>query len=283
VSVFIPLPVMFYRAKRGRRAAAAIVGVVLGLVGVLGTGPEILFFGALLLIGFLLGELTRSGGSIEKTVGITCGATVAGGSAALMVYGALQRSSLVAMLSEAVRYNLDLTLALYRQTGVSEDQIRALAGSMDQIAQVLVGVMPALAAGSVLIVVWACLLAGRRLCRHFGVYFPEYGALDCWKAPEVLVWGVIASVVLMLLPGLSVKTVGLNGLVLFMIVYFFQGIAIIAFYLEKKQVPRALRLAAYGLIAVQQLIMLAVIAAGFFDTWFNFRRIGKPPAVPRGL
>jgi hypothetical protein len=29
---------------------------------------------------------------------------------------------------------------------------------------------------------------------------------------------------------------------------------------------------------VQQVVMLAVIGVGFFDTWFNFRKLGTPLA-----
>jgi hypothetical protein len=34
----------------------------------------------------------------------------------------------------------------------------------------------------------------------------------------------------------------------------------------------------YGLIAIQQVVMLAVVGVGFFDTWFNFRKLEKPLA-----
>ncbi len=40
--------------------------------------------------------------------------------------------------------------------------------------------------------------------------------------------------------------------------------------------PRVARMVLYGLIAIQQVVMLVVVGVGFFDTWFNFRKIGKP-------
>jgi len=84
--------------------------------------------------------------------------------------------------------------------------------------------------------------------------------------------------VLLLVPTLAAKMVGLNGLAVFMVIYFFQGMAVVAFFFQKKQIPRLARMVLYGLIAVQQLVMLAVIGVGFFDTWFNFRKLGKPLA-----
>jgi uncharacterized protein YybS (DUF2232 family) len=142
---------------------------------------------------------------------------------------------------------------------------------------VLVGMMPALVAASTLVVVWVSLISARPVFRRLGLTFPDYGPLDHWKAPEPLVWAAVGSGVLLLLPGFALKMLGLNGVIVLMVVYFFQGIAVVAFYLHKKQVPRLARIMVYFIIAVQQLVMLLVVAAGFFDTWFNFRKIEKPP------
>ena len=41
--------------------------------------------------------------------------------------------------------------------------------------------------------------------------------------------------------------------------YFFQGIAIVSFYFDKKRLPRFVRVFLYTLVALQQLVLLAVI------------------------
>jgi uncharacterized protein YybS (DUF2232 family) len=58
-----------------------------------------------------------------------------------------------------------------------------------------------------------------------------------------------------------------------MTIYFFQGIAIVSFYFEKKKLPRVLRFVLYSFIALQQIILLVVIGLGFFDIWLNFRKL----------
>jgi uncharacterized protein YybS (DUF2232 family) len=67
---------------------------------------------------------------------------------------------------------------------------------------------------------------------------------------------------------------GINGLIVLMTVYFFQGMAITTFFFQKKRFPFILRVFFYGLIVVQQFLLLLVIALGFFDTWLNFRKLG---------
>jgi uncharacterized protein YybS (DUF2232 family) len=277
-SAFIPVPIIFYRVKTGTQAARIIALATLGYVLLLGGRLEVLFFGELLLIGVLMGELISRRWPLEAMAAGVCGAVLGAGLAGIWVFGRFSGKGLVETISEGVRHNLELTLQLYRDMGLPQDQLSFLENSLDLIQQVLVGMMPALAIASTLVTVWICLLTARSLFLRRGLPVLDYGALDHWKAPEMLVWGVIASGVLLLLPGLVVKTLGLNGLLVFMVIYFFQGMAIVAYFLRKKQVPRVARMVLYSLIAIQQVVMLAVVGVGFFDTWFNFRKIGKPLA-----
>ena len=57
-------------------------------------------------------------------------------------------------------------------------------------------------------------------------------------------------------------------------IYFFQGMGIVAFFFEKKQLPRSFRIMLYALIALQQVLLLVIIGLGVFDLWLNFRKIG---------
>jgi uncharacterized protein YybS (DUF2232 family) len=277
-SAFIPVPLVFFRAKLGRPAATVIALAALGCAVLLGGRLEVLFFGELLLIGFAMGELMARQWPLEKTVAAVCVAVVIAGLAGLLASSLGTGQGLLTTLSEGVRYHLELSLQLYQQMGLSEDQLHFLESSIEGIQQVLVGMMPALVIDSTLMVTWISLLAARCVCQRRGLPFPDYGALNRWKAPELMVWGVIGSGVLLLVPTLAAKMVGLNGLAVFMVIYFFQGMAVVAFFFQKKQIPRLARMVLYGLIAVQQLVMLAVVGVGFFDTWFNFRKLGKPLA-----
>jgi len=60
-----------------------------------------------------------------------------------------------------------------------------------------------------------------------------------------------------------------------MSLYFFQGIAIAAFFFEKKKLPKMIRLFLYSLIGFQQIVLLFVIGMGFFDVWLDIRKLNK--------
>ena len=78
---------------------------------------------------------------------------------------------------------------------------------------------------------------------------------------------------MLILPHKALKIIGLNIILVLMTIYFFQGIAIVSFYFEKKQFSRMLRFLLYSLIAIQQIVLLVVIGLGIFDMWLNFRKL----------
>jgi len=278
VSLFIPLPVLFYRTKLGRSKGALIlvaVTVVVAFTMRWRSVASMVFFFELGLVGFILSEVFEMDLSLEKTVALTTGVVVGSGACMLGLYGLMSSSSPVAQLYNYMSSNLQLALDLYREIDASDERIDMVAESMEGILYVMLRILPAIAIVSTLLVVWSNLLLARPLLRRRQLHCPEFGILSEWKAPEPLVWIVIASGVLLLFPHKGLKLLGVNGLIIIMMVYFFQGIAIVSFYFEKKQFPKVLRGILYGLIAIQQLVLLLVIALGFFDMWIDFRRIKK--------
>jgi uncharacterized protein YybS (DUF2232 family) len=128
---------------------------------------------------------------------------------------------------------------------------------------------------STLFVTWVNLLMTRSLVRFRGLKIPDFGNLNQWKSPEILVWVVIAGGVLLLIPVKSLKIIGLNIVLGLIMIYFIQGISIVSFYFNKRKFPRILRGVLYGLIGVQQVFSMLVIGLGFFDLWIDFRKINK--------
>ena len=277
-ALFIPLPILYYRIKLGRIIGAFIPvfsGIVL-LIVIGGMSTDTLFFAELLLIGFLLGELIGLNLSIEKTILLTTAAVLLSGLISLFIFSVFSGTGITTVVSEYVGRNLELTMALYQSMGMSEENIRLISQTLEQIHQVLLRITPALVTASTLFVTWSNTLLAKPLLRSRSLFYPDFGSLKMWKAPEALVWVAIGCALALFIPVTAIKIFGLNGLLVLMMIYFFQGIAIVSFYFEKKRFPRFIRFFLYALIALQQLVLLVVIGLGFFDMWVNFRRPGKP-------
>ncbi len=274
---FIPLPILYYRVKLDRFhgtllpvISLAVAAAVIGRVGF-----DLIFFTELLLIGWILGEMFVRAATIEKAMLTACLMVVGTGLAGVLVYSSISGVPVYQTVSEYVGRNIELSLKLYREMGVSGDSIGLISESLDGIRYVLVGIIPALVIVYTLIIGWINLLLAKPLFERGRLVYPDFGDLKRWQAPEVLVWAVIGSGLLLLLPGGTIKLIGVNGMLVLMTVYFLQGIAITAFFFEKKHVPRLLRILLYSLIAVQQILLLVVIGIGLFDVWLNLRKIGR--------
>ena len=274
-SLLLPLPVLFYRSKLGRTNGMIVPAAVI-IIMILITGNfsvDIMFFIELMLLGFLLSEFFELNLTVEKTVLYTCGGILLAGFLGLVFYSNISSTTIYRLVSNYIAKNLEMTLALYKSMGVSEENIYNLSKSLDQIRYVLIRIIPAMVIASTLFVTWSNLLIARPIFKKKGLFFPDFGELNLWKAPDPLIWILIGCGGLLMVPASTLKIIGLNGLLVILVIYFFQGIAVVAYFFQKKGLPRFLRFFFYVLIAFQQIFLLFVIGIGLFDMWMNFRKI----------
>jgi uncharacterized protein YybS (DUF2232 family) len=274
-TLFIPLPTLYYRTKLGRKYGAIIPAATMLLLIVMlgGLSIDIVFFFELLFIGFALGEFFELNLSVGKTVAYTCAAVFLTGIVIVFFYSSLAGTGLKTLASEYIRKNIELTIELYKSMGIVPADVDIKPESLEEIHFFIVRIMPAMVIVSTLFLIWATLILAKPILVSRNLNYPGFGPLNLWKAPEYLVWAVIGCGLMWLIPETSLKLLGINGLLILMTIYFFQGIAIVAFFFDKKQLPRFLRIILYSLIAVQPFLLLAVIGMGLFDVWLNFRKL----------
>ena len=273
-SLLLPLPTLYYRIKLGRifSALIPIISLVILMVAMRAFPFDIVFVAVLLIIGFSLGELQELKFSIEKTMLLTCGLASLGGAVSLILFSASTGHSLLADFSQSVAHNREFLLQLYRSMGMPAESIPDFERFLNEIQSIVIRILPALIITTTLFVIWINILLGRYLLKSRNLGYQAYGRLNLWQAPDYLIWGVIGFGLLMLIPDDLSKTIGLNGLMTMMMVYFFQGVAIVSFFFEKKQVPRFAKIMLYALLILQE-VLLVVIAIGFIDVWANFRKL----------
>ena len=243
-ALFIPLPVLFYRVKGGRKSGAVVAAVSGALMALLLGGPawgDGLFFGGLLLLGLALGDGIDRGMTVERTFLMACGLVLGGGTTLVLFHAGLSGVDLAPFVSDYIRGNLELSLRLYGEMGVPPEQIEAVRSVLDVLHRTLVRLLPALIVSSTMLVAWATLIMALQLFRIRGVAASDPGPLNRWRAPDPLIWGVIGCGVLLMFPDAGLKLAGLNGLIVLLTVYFFGGIAVVSYFFEKRRLPLALR------------------------------------------
>ncbi|MEW6076779.1 MAG: YybS family protein [Thermodesulfobacteriota bacterium] len=274
----LPLPIFYYRAKLGRKNGlimlAAVIGVISLIIG--GASPDLIFVAGLLMTGFVLCELVERQMSIEQTLMLTGGLVFFAGVFGLIVYSNMAGAHPWALLTAYIGENLAFSLKLYKDVGMPAEQVQIISQSLETIQYYLVRILPSLCGAFLLLVAWITFLGARTVLIKRGMGFPDFGRLNTWQAPEPLVWGVIASGGLLLLSYSPARLIALNALILLMTIYFFQGIAIVSYWFEKKHLPAAMRFFIYSLIALWHVLLVFIVGLGFFDVWADFRRLKQP-------
>lgn len=162
-----------------------------------------------------------------------------------------------------------------------ELQWSLLRSNAPSIAFYAVRLMPAMIFNMLIFVVWLNVVVARRLFGAKAAWFHSVGNLHRWRFPFAGVWILIACALLLALDvyvvkGEILRLVAINAFLVFGLIYLFQGLAIFAFYLGRWNLSPMLRLLFYSILVLFfQPLSFLLVAFGFFDSWFDFRRLQK--------
>ena len=272
---FVAQPALLFGLKYGVSGGIAVVCVATLLFLVFATKELALVYGVFAaLAGLLLGLLGRVRAIEYLVVAIATVMLATAGVIALQSYGSWS------IMSQDVQHGLTeqvmSAIRMQEKMGLPPDSLDMLKTQMPLMIDRIVQLLPALvflSFGFITLVNILYLL--RRFPERRGQWF-SLESLREWKAPEPLVWGLIACGFILFIPGLGfIKNVALNLLLVIGAFYFAQGLAVIAFFFAKNKVPRFLRGLTYVLIVFQQIFTLLVVGLGLFDLWGDFRRLRK--------
>jgi len=277
---FVPQPVLFFGLKYGAGLGMGVLVAALVIFFIV-AGEALAFVYSMFavmvgLLFWLLGRLR----SIELLVtGIAAAMLSAAVGMLLCFYGSwgtmIQdvRGSLIDSLTTAVR--------VHAKMGFPRESLQLLNEKIPEIVEQMLRLLPGLLFVSLCLIVLLNILF---LCRRFPERRTQWLAVETfreWKCPEHVVWALIACGFALFVPsGDTARIVAVNVLLVIGVAYFIQGLAIVAYFFHKNNVPRFLRTATYILIIFQQIFALLVAALGLFDLWGDFRRLKKKNLTP---
>ncbi len=277
--LFVPLPVLYYYTLTGRlKGSAILILSLLAAFAVLKLLGEQVNFPVLILLGLqgiVLAEALRRNVSLEKIVLCSVAALLILG-AVLLFYKCFRTGDTPwRLIGTSIARKVQESISIYTQLDPSSEQAKLIKGNAAQIIAFIKDIFPAILIVISSIIVWLNILAARAVFKRTAVSFPDFGDFGCWKPPEKAVWLPIAAGIMMLMPEEGVQLIGINLLIVSLFVYFLGGLAIVGFFLKRKNAPPILRFMFYCIVFAQQYVTILVIAAGLFDLWIDFRRFNK--------
>lgn len=278
LSIFSPLPIILaylYRGQRTGLVSLAVVTVI--LLFFVNAQISLVFLVEYGLLAVVMAESIRRNYSINKIVLYSVGASLLFGGT-LTYFLLLGRDvNISSILMEQIKQSMDSSMTMYTEMGGSTSEMDNLKLYSEKLASALITSIPAwmivssctgvLINYSLVKMVWNKYIGS-------GDYF-ENPDLNRWSASEYLLWLLIGSGAMLLVSFKSLNIIGTNLLIVSLMAYFYQGVAIILFYMKKKTFPLFLKIFVFALIVIQPLILLFVILLGLFDAWGDFRKLKK--------
>jgi uncharacterized protein YybS (DUF2232 family) len=277
---FVPQPAVSFGIKHGSMSGMGVVVFALAILLLWGGGELAFGYGIFALLSGMLFSLLGRIRILEALVlGIAALVFAVFGTVLFYLYGSWR--GMVHEMRENLNNSLMSAVEMHEKMGFPQESIAVLRERAPQIVETILELLPATAFVAFGLVVLFNLVL---LCRRFPEKRAQWlsiASLREWKAPDFLIWGLIVSGFVMFIPGVeSFRTLAANLLLVFGACYFFQGLAIIAFYLNKNRIPRFVRGVVYMFIVFQQIFTLLVVGLGLFDLWVDFRRLRKQDLNP---
>ncbi len=260
-----------------------------GLKGFFGSSVAwtsgLLYFAYYGVLAGLLGWAQERRFSIDRTFGLSVAIpalAIVVLALGVTVFGGLD---LVAQARAYLLNVLDKVVSMGSATGITSQELRFVEMRRDDIVEQTLRMLPAgLLIGSI-VTIWCNVLAARlwrpRKGREAAVtLFQHFGSLTRWRLNEKAIWVPIVAGAIYFFDYYvgPERTLGFFGVIavnllwLSGIFYFLQGLAIVAFFVQKKS-SLFIKVLVYGvLVLFFQILALFVTALGLFDVWFDFRK-----------
>jgi len=274
----VPLPVFYYLVVFKKRAGSTLLrnAILLAAGGslLIGSLPTLLFSLTMVAPGIAFSyALFKRKSPVEAGL---MGSLVLALSWLLFWFGlgTLHQTNPYASLLLELDKGLSNGLVLYEESAeLAPETLESVRRAVELLKVYIPKILPALMISAILSTTWLNLSLGNWLLRKKDKELTPWPDYKEWKLPEPLVWLVVfAGVTILLLPS-PLSTIGLNGLIVCMTLYFFQGLAIAANLLNRWSVPRLLRLLIYALIFIQTYGIILLSFLGLADVWADFRKL----------
>jgi len=94
-----------------------------------------------------------------------------------------------------------------------------------------------------------------------------------WVIPDQVIWVLIGSSAIFFVADNALGSIGINLLLITLVAYFIQGMAITIYFLESRNVPVFFWILIFFVILLQPLLVGVSIGLGIFDTWMDLRKV----------
>lgn len=223
------------------------------------------------LVAILLPSLLRRGWSWDRAALMSVAIVVLGSFLLLVGYANITGTTVSAWIDSYANAQVEQVMALYASAEVEPEKLQELKSIVEQMADYLrysyAGAAFLVTGLLTLLLLWILTAVQRTDYSIPGIAFAT------WKAPELLIWPLIAAGFCFAFIEGALRQVSVNLLIAILPVYFLQGMAIVTHYFNRRQVSPVMRWVFYMMMVfLLQPISMVITSIGVFDLWIDFRK-----------
>ena len=275
LGILIPIPLTFVYVRFGRRTGLFLLTLIFMVLFIL-MGPKqaILFFTEYAVLAGVMAETIRFRLSFDKCILFSALVSAALSIALLLFVFVDREATLLEFFQKQVDGHFTQSIEALKAMGDKPEELKVLQDFAGKASGSLVQAYPSFIALGTFITALINYYATRFLWRRIDTYeMFHHARFSGWVVPDQVIWVLIGSSAVFLLADNALGAIGINLLLMTLIAYFFQGLAVTIYFLESRNVPVFFWVLIFFVILLQPLLVGASIGLGVFDTWMDLRKV----------
>ncbi|MDH3328460.1 MAG: YybS family protein [Desulfobulbaceae bacterium] len=197
------------------------------------------------------------------------------------VYGTVQGINPYSQLLKVLDTGFAQTYEVYRDnTDIPLETLVNIERIVTELRAMIPKILPGVLMCTLLLTVWINLLGSISVLERLKPEALPWKKYSEWRLPDRLVWvSVIAGFAWALGEGV-ISNAGLCLILVSTLLYFFQGLAVLIYFVDRWKTPLYLKILIYGILILQSYGLIILSIAGLADVWIDFRRKHKKDAQP---
>ena len=275
IGVLIPVPLIFVYIHFGRRPGLVLLAsIFMVLFALLGPRQATLFLTEYAVLAGVMAEAIRFRLSFDKCISFSALVSAVLSIVLLLFVFTDREATLLEFFQKQIDGHFAQSIESLKAIGDKSVELKIVQDFADKTSGSLARAYPSFIVLGTFVTALINYYATRFLWRRiYGYDIFHEAQFSGWVIPDQVIWVLIGSSAVFLLADNTLGSIGINLLLMTLVAYFIQGMAITIYFLESRNVPVFFWILMFFVILLQPLLVGVSIGLGVFDTWMDLRKI----------
>ncbi|RKD22214.1 Uncharacterized conserved protein YybS, DUF2232 family [Caminicella sporogenes DSM 14501] len=276
--ILLPVPFIIIGAKHGIKYNILSVLAASIIIGSMTEPLKALFI--IVVVGFnsvVVGYMIEKKFSAGKTIFYGSIASIMASIISLTLLSYISGVNIIQTIEESFKMSNDLYNALLKNIAANPSKIEEVKKSLEYAQNMAIMLVPSSVIFSSIIITYINYIISGAVLRRMGYYIAKPRKFSQFRLPKNILMGtviiLVSTYLVRNLKTIDFETLFANVLYIFFIIYFVEGLSVIWFFLEKRNIGKGLRVfITIILLSIPSMAMI-IMFIGLADIIINIRKI----------